>query len=424
MILILIILVLVFIVKSISITITNTIDDIQHVVIFMQENRPFDHYFGKLKGVRGFNDRTTVPLKNKKNVFYQPVSTNNDNDYMLPFRVDTNHTNCMCMPAPEMYYPTDIKIYNSGRMDAWNTARDPGYGMSFFTREDLPYYYTLYDNFLVGDQYFQSTFTCTNPNRMHLFTGSNGLSVGEDAVLENEEPRPGYSWITMAEILQAANITWKVYQQYDNFDDNAFAWFESFQNSRPGDILFDQGMARSINVIDDFKKDLKMNNLPQVSWIIAPTERSEHATNHPAAGEDFTAQLLQALRETPDVYASTVFILDYDEGGQFFDHAFTPTVPLDSNDGISTVSVTGEINTNVLTTEPAQIGLGFRVPLLIVSPWTRGNIVYSQVLDHTSIIKFLEVKFNVHCPNISPWRYHQLLSLLKSSLLLLFILLF
>ena len=244
---------------------------------------------------------------------------------------------------------------------------------------------------------------------MHLFTGSNGLSVGEDAVLENEEPRPGYSWITMAEILQAANITWKVYQQYDNFDDNAFAWFESFQSSRPGDILFDQGMARSINVIDDFRKDLKMNNLPQVSWIVAPTERSEHATNHPAAGEDFTSQLLQALKENPDIYASTVFILDYDEGGQFFDHAFTPTVPLNSNDGISTVSVNGEINTNVLTTEPAQIGLGFRVPLLIVSPWTRGNLVYSQVLDHTSIIKFLEVKFSVHCPNISPWRYYQLL---------------
>ena len=122
--LILFFLVIITIIKRIE-GITGTLDDVKHVVIFMQENRPFDHYFGKLKGVRGFNDRTTVPLKNKKNAFYQPVSTN-DNDYMLPFRVDANQTNCMCMPAPEMYYPTDIKIYNRGRMDAWNTARDPG----------------------------------------------------------------------------------------------------------------------------------------------------------------------------------------------------------------------------------------------------------------------------------------------------------
>lgn len=104
------------------------------------------------------------------------------------------------------YYPTDIKIYNYGRMDSWNTAREPGYGMSYFTRADLPYYYALYDHFLCGDQYFQSTFTCTNPNRMHLFTGSNGLSVGEKAVLENEEPRPGYNWTTMAEVLEACKL--------------------------------------------------------------------------------------------------------------------------------------------------------------------------------------------------------------------------
>jgi phospholipase C len=169
-------------------------------------------------------------------------NTESHDAYMLPFRVDPNATNAMCMPAPEMYYPTDINIYNHGRMDSWNTARDPGYGMSYFTRDDLPYYYLLYDHFLCGDQYFQSTFTCTNPNRMHLFTGSNGLSVGEEPVLENEEPRPGYNWTTVAEILEDKNITWRVYQQLDNFDDNAFAWFANFQSSRPGDALFDRGV--------------------------------------------------------------------------------------------------------------------------------------------------------------------------------------
>lgn len=89
----------------------SSIDDIEHVIIFMQENRPFDHYFGTLKGVRGFNDRTTVPLKNGHNAFYQPVNSD-ENEYMLPYRVDANQTNCMCMEAPEMYYPTDLKVYH------------------------------------------------------------------------------------------------------------------------------------------------------------------------------------------------------------------------------------------------------------------------------------------------------------------------
>lgn len=92
------------------------------------------------------------------------------------------------------------------------------------------------------------------------------------------------------------------------------------------------------------------------------------------------------------------------KGGQFYDHAWTPTPPLSKAEGISTISVEGEINTNVLTTIPAPIGLGFRVPLLIVSPWTKGNIVVSEIFDHTSIVKFLEERFNIYNPNISPWR--------------------
>jgi phospholipase C len=290
------------------------VDVIEHVIIFMQENRPFDHYFGKMKGVRGFNDRATVPMRSGLNAFYQPVDQNNLDEYMLPFRTDANKTNAMCMPAPEMYYPTDIAMWNSGRMDAWNTARYAGMGMSYFTREDLPYYYSLYDNFACGDQYYQSTFTSTTPNRMLFFTGSNGLSVGETPILQNDEPRPGYNWTTMGEILEENNISWRVYQQLDNFDDNGFAWFYNYQKARPGEPLFDKGMMRQANAIEAFTWDLGNNTLPSVSWIIAPQRKSEHATNHPCAGEDYTARVLEALAKYPEIYAKSAFILNYDEG--------------------------------------------------------------------------------------------------------------
>jgi phospholipase C len=149
-----------------------------------QENRAFDHYYGMLAGLRGFNDRTSMILPSGRNSFYQPINVSND-DYMLPFPVHSLTTNAVCMNSPEMDFPADTGIHNEGRCDAWNTARAAGMGMAHWEREDLPYYYALYDNFLVGDQYFQSTLTQTNPNRLHFFSGSNGLSVGQKAILDN-----------------------------------------------------------------------------------------------------------------------------------------------------------------------------------------------------------------------------------------------
>eukprot|EP00211_Chloroparvula_japonica_P003775 CAMPEP_0119119962 /NCGR_PEP_ID=MMETSP1310-20130426/1222_1 /TAXON_ID=464262 /ORGANISM="Genus nov. species nov., Strain RCC2339" /LENGTH=702 /DNA_ID=CAMNT_0007109421 /DNA_START=130 /DNA_END=2238 /DNA_ORIENTATION=- len=386
----------------------DAVDDlrskVEHVVIFMQENRPFDHYLGTLAGVRGFNDRATVPMRSGFNAFYQPIDQSDLSLYMLPFPAESDKTAAMCSPAPEMYYPTDLAMWNVGRVDSWNTARDPGLGMSFYSRRDLPYYYALWDGFTVLDQYFQSTFTSTNPNRMHLFSGSNGVSVGEPAVVENDEPVPGFNWTTVGEILEDAQISWRVYQQLDNFDDNGFAWFNAFQQAKPGDPLWDKGMSRQRNLIEAFGRDIENGQLPQVSFIIAPTAKSEHASNHPCDGEDFSAKLLQKLRDNPSVYATTALFLMYDEGGQFFDHSLVPVPPVTDEMGVSTVTVEGEINADVLVDGPSPVGPGFRVPFTIVSPWTRGAAVYSEVTDHTSVIRFLEARFNISCPNISPWR--------------------
>lgn len=386
---------------------TGTIDDVKHVVIFMQENRPFDHYYGTLRGVRGFEDRAAPNLPSGLPPFYQPIDAANLSSYQLPYPLVFEKTSATCMPAPMMSYPSDIGIWNKGLVDSWNTARAPGYGMSYFNRTELPYYYALADAFLIGDQYFQSTFTATNPNRLHLFSGSNGLSVNATVnILDDTEPPTGINWETMAETLERANISWKVYQELDNFDDNGFAWFENFINAKPGTPLFDKGLFRYLDMVKEFEKDVANGTLPQVSWLIAPTALSEHAQNHPQDGEDLTARVVKVLAQNKAVYANTVLLFDYDEGGQFFDHHWTPNPPMDPTDGKSTVSPVGELLQEAWGTVPPPnpIGMGFRVPFLIVSPWTRGGLVYSEVCDHTSILKFLEVKFNVTCPNISPWR--------------------
>ena len=386
------------------------LEDIEHIVVFMQENRAFDHYYGTMKGVRGFNDRSAPMMENKKNPFFQPYN-GTDFDFLLPFHVSLKNTSATCMSAPAMSYNADIRMWNEGKMNAWNTARDPGFGMAHFNREDLPYYYALGDNFLVGDMYYQSTFTQTNPNRFHLFSGSNGLSVNSTHnILDDKVPLFGVNWITMAEVLENSKISWKVYQQLDNFNDNGFEWFEQFRTSLPGSALFDKGLFRSFDLVEEFKKDLIHNTLPAVSWIIAPAHLSEHAQHHPQDGEDLSSRLIKllSLPEAKEAYSKTAFILNYDEGGQFYDHLWTPTPPTSEKDGKSTVTTVGEITKDEQFNIPKgnPIGPGFRVPLFIVSPWTRkdGGIIYSEVTDHTSVLKLIEKRFNVSIPNISPWR--------------------
>jgi phospholipase C len=204
-------------------------------------------------------------------------------------------------------------------------------------------------------------------------------------------------------------VSWRVLQENDNFDDNAFEWFQSFVDAKPGSVLFDQGVRPVADIVEAFRGMVANDTLPHVTWIIAPTALSEHANNHPADGEDLTARLLRALGSNPAVYSKTVFILNYDEGGQFYDHHWVPLPPSSAGDGKSSVTTMGELLPAAQLGVPAgtPVGLGFRVPtpqfanhlsvlmqllvqvpLIIVSPWTRGHLVYSRAV-FTSEILFL-----------------------------------
>ncbi|MFC0402127.1 phosphocholine-specific phospholipase C [Paraburkholderia rhizosphaerae] len=373
---------------------TGTIDDVQHIVIFTQENRSFDHYFGKLRGVRGFNDRTAIRLPNGDPVWKQPTGRS----YILPFHISTSTTSATCAKAPSMSYLTDIAMWNKGRCNAWNTARLPGLGMSYFSRDDLRFYYALADAFTICDQYYASTLTPTNPNRLYLVSGSSGLSAGFEPALDNAEPTRGYQWQTVGEMLESAGVSWRVYQQPDNFDDNALALFHNFKSAPPASALYRKGMATVDDIAQAFASDAKSGRLPQVSWIVAPAALSEHANYHPQAGEDLSARLLAALAANPEVWSRSVFLLNYDEPGGFFDHVPPPTPPGGDAEGKTTVATAGEIYDGL------PIGLGFRVPMTVISPWSRGGYVCSEVFDHTSVIRFIERRFRLHCKNISAWR--------------------
>ena len=145
----------------------------------------------------------------------------------------------------------------------------------------------------------------------------------------------------------------------------------------------------SRDIVSAIEKDVLDGTLPQVSWIVAPEECSEHPSYPPENGADFIARVLDALTADPDVWASTVFLINYDENDGFFDHV-PPPVPAPGTPD--------EFVGNL------PIGLGPRVPMFVISPWSRGGHVCSEVFDHTSVIRFLEILTGVVEPNISQWR--------------------
>jgi phospholipase C len=402
---------------------TGTIKDVGHVVILMQENRSFDHYFGTLRGVRGFGDPRPAILPNGKPVWFQPSAAHRDG-HVLPFHMDTRGTRAQCVESLDHSWKGSQDVWKNH--DAWVTAKG-AMTMGHFTRDDIPFYHALADAFTICDAYHCSIFGPTNPNRLFLFTGTNGLSIGNDGLqaIENPEEETNgtadpakddlsfkpLAWPTYAERLQAAGIDWRVYQEYDNYGDNGLSYFANFRGAAAaseigkrardwakGSTAENAADSRGEYMIAEFAADVAADRLPQVSWIVAPYIMCEHPAASPGYGEAFVSGLLTALAANPSVWAKTVFILNYDENDGFFDHVPPPVPAIAEGTGMSTVDVAAEIYKGV------PVGLGPRVPMLVVSPWTRGGWVNSQLFDHTSVIRFLELRFGVVEPQISPWR--------------------
>jgi phospholipase C len=364
------------------------LSDIKHIVILMQENRSFDQYFGTMPGVRGFGDPAAIRLPDGKPVFFQP-DPSHAQGYLLPFHYDTRITSAQATPETRHGWRSQHNAWDGGKMDAWIAAKGP-FTMGYFTQADIPFHRALAEAFTICDAYHASVLGPTNPNRLYLWTGMiDPDGTGGGPVIDNIPAFDNVilSWTTYPERLERAGISWQVYQEEDNFDDNALAWFRQYAKLPASAPLFQRGMAR--RPAGAFEQDARNDRLPQVSWLIAPSAQSEHPLYYPAAGAEYIAQKLDALASNPDVWAKTAFILCYDENDGMFDHVVPPT----PRRGTPGEFVQGE-----------PIGLGFRVPAIVVSPWTAGGYVNSDVLDHSSLIRLIERRFGVREPNISAWR--------------------
>ncbi|GHE39631.1 phosphocholine-specific phospholipase C [Sphingobacterium griseoflavum] len=508
----------------------STFLDAEHIVFLMQENRSFDHCYGTLKGVRGFNDPRAIIQPNGLPVWLQQDA---DKHVATPFRLDLENSKTSWMGSLPHSWKDMVQARNEGKMNTWLEAKkagNPAYKqlpltMGFHNREDIPFYYALADAFTVCDQHFCSSLTGTSANRSYFWSASireQPHNATSTAHVDNSQINyKNVSWKTYPERLEEAEVSWRVYQNelslpvgfegeeedwLANFTDNNLEFHkqyhvrfhpahhahmrrqlqqieaalqsaqqktsaerralqqeaqqlrtdihdfsaEAFQKLDPFDqaihkkafttntgdpdyhklqtIRYKDGKTEHQvqvpkgDIFHQFRQDVQTGNLPTVSWLVAPCRFSDHPGS-PWYGAWYVSEALDILTANPEVWKKTIFILTYDENDGYFDH-IPPFVPPHSARPESGAVPTGMCTANEYVTLEQErkrtghsestidspIGLGFRVPLVVASPWSKGGRVNSEVFDLTSPLQFLEYflqkKYNktVTEDNLSAWR--------------------
>jgi phospholipase C len=383
------------------------LSDIEHIVVLMQENRSFDSFFGTFPGVRGFGD------KQNRQAFAQPGyhGRGSRNGYLLPFHLDGRKPIGQCagtIDHPNHNWPPQHLSWNHGRNDRFYEVHsrrefDGPLGvnvMGYYEQQDIPYFWALAREFTVCDMFFCSVIGPTEPNRVYSVSatldpaGRLGGPCVETA-FGSQGLSGDFRWTTMPEQLRARGITWKSYTGPSGDLDSPFPAFRQFHTDPELNRLGIQPTYPG-----DFVADLASNQLPAVSWIQVPFIESEHPGFSPAVGEYAVDHVLRSIWQHPDIWRKTVVIVTHDENGAFFDHVPPPTAP----PGTAGEYLTVRRLPNAAGGIRGPIGLGFRVPSIIVSPWTRGGLVCSDVFDHTSVLLLIERRFGAEVPNLSHWR--------------------
>src|SRR3954451_11207769 len=373
--------------------------DIEHVVIFVQENRSFDHYFGTYRGVRGFDDRSSA--------FAQPgYPAPGYGGHLLPFHLDTTK-NGECTHDITHDWGPQHRCGNAGAMDGFVRehlyAEGPGDGpltMGYYKRADLAYYYALADAFTLCDRYFCSVIGPTDPNQLMLVSGTldpDGRAGGP--MLETTTQRnPRFSWTTMPEQLSARVISWKAYLSEDNLAPTGDTLLTLFPQYASHPELSSRAFGNPYP--SQFQADCASGDLPQVSWIWGAITQSGHPPAPVTWDEYTTDEVLTALTGNPERRAKAALFGTWDETGGFFDHVAPPVPPPGTRGEYVTVASLPDAAQGIR----GPIGLGFRVPTFVLSPFSRGGFVSSDVFDHTSLLRFLEARFGAEVPNLSAWR--------------------
>ena len=365
----------------------------------------------RFRGCRGFGDHRN------REAFYQRGydGPGSQKGRLIPFHVNGKTSAAQCLgnlDAPTHNWVPQHQSWNRGKNDrfyevhklATNDKTLAPNVMSYYKQQDIPYYWALAKAFTVCDMYFCSVIGPTEPNRLYSISatldpaGTHGGPCVKTTFTLDQGLIGNFRWTTMPEQLQARGISWKSYTAGGVAFGQADSPFGAFEQFRNKPTLHRLGIAPTYP--QDFLNDLARDQLPSVSSIQVSFFQSEHPGASPALGEYAVDQVLRAIWRHPHIWRKTAVIINHDENGGFFDHVPPPTAPPGTKGEHLTARKMPPQGGDVR----GPIGLGFRVPAIIVSPWTRGGFVCSDVLDHTSVLRLIEARFGAEVPNLTRWR--------------------
>jgi len=355
----------------------NARKPIKHVIVLCQENRSFDHYFGKFAAQLGADGFDSVPGGLQ-------YFTQSGTKSLAPFHLDS-----FCDDDPGHGWNISHEKFADGAMNGFLKAEgDVPRALGYYDQPDHLYHVELAKAFTLADHNFCSMIGPTLPNRLYLWSGTSGFtaakrptgSPGHGIPYDNPSPTqlppPVFDWPTLPDVLHAHGLPWRSYTVADGSIPssigafNPLIFFKSILSS-PGKL------ANALSGIERFFLDLALGTLPAVSFIVTEAVVCEHPPAPPDFGQLFVARIVRALMEST-AWDSSVLFVTYDEGGGYFDHVAPPTAAM-------------EVDTK--THQP--VGPAFRVPLTVVSPFARPGSVYKDPVDHTSILQFIERTFNL-----------------------------
>ncbi len=422
----------------------QTVKVLNHIIFMAQENRGFDHYFGYLRAywkANGFTDLSFdgLPQFNPTSgltPLYGPPPTNPGCDPAFQPPGDciedsaspqiTSYqllTECVENPSPSWNESHDDwnltdPFSATATLDGmvWTAAHDarendpPFYdtggirAMGYYTDADLNYYYYMASQFSTSDRWFSPAMTRTTPNRAYLLAATSqgyAYPIGTD----NRDAKL-LTATTIFQALQNAGITWKIYVDTDytlcstNPTPQCLLTLSYIQNFEWGQSIPDN-YPNNLATMTDYFNDVQNGTLPQVALVesAGPAGLDEHGSTsdqYPTniqLGASYVSSIINALM-TSQSWSDSAFIFTYDEFGGFYEHVAPQ--PAVSPDGIAPVDLlAGDICTSTRGPDCNFVYTGYRVPLIVISPYARKHYVSHTVMDYTAILKLIETRFSL-----------------------------
>jgi len=335
----------------------SDITRIQHTIFIVKENRTFDHYFGLFPGADGatsgaISSGQIVPLIHLSD----PTQLSNL----------CNSWDC-ALEAMDSGKTDKFNLIDAGTLNAYTQVNE----------QDIPNYWAYARSYVLADRYFTSVHGPSLPNALFALAAQSGGVIDDgsgaavgvacdgspiqpvtviDANGKRSNVSPCFDFLTLADILQSANISWKYYGD----GPNVFSTIRSIRNS--------SAWGKKISPESQFYIDAERGALPAMTWLAPPDEVNEHPPESSCPGENWTVQVVNAVMSGPD-WNSTALFITWDDFGGLYDHV--PPPQLD------------------------QFGLGPRVPLLIISPYARKGYISHTLYEHSSILKFVETRYHL-----------------------------